>query len=124
MLTGIGDERRRQWRTAVDQCAQPGGDWLGFSGAKRRGRRGVYIDAEDWNKHRGSRSDSIAERNRASAGFLRQEVEHDDVIACVIVGPSSQRERKQRGERGRSGDDDGPFLGWPGLELGCGQFFF
>ena len=41
--------------------------------------------------------------------------------------------KEKREKRGRPGagelaglaqDDDGPVMGWPGLELGCGQFLF
>ena len=68
-----------------------------------------------------------SQRNRRGfpLGFVRGvRVHHGDVEVMSGGACSSAREKKQRGERGRSGDDDGPFLGWPGLELGCGQFFF
>ena len=42
----------------------------------------------------------------------------------TTVSGERKKGRRARREGGPVGDDDGPFLGWPELELGCGQFLF
>ena len=87
---------------------RPGGDLVRVLGRDRSGWGGVYMDAEDWNKHREFRSDSIAERNRASAGFWSWRLNTACVIACIIAGPTRQREKGERPERGRCWAAGGP----------------
>ena len=120
---------RRRTRTRWPRPGQNGGDLARVLEGKKSGRGEVYMDVEDWNKHRDFRSDSIAERNRASAGFWSWRLNAAGVIACVIAGPTHQREKGERPERGRCWAAGGPARcarargckwagwGWPACSL-------
>ena len=82
------------------------------------------MDANKSNKSRVIRTDLIRSSSRIRA------LEIEDPMMSAHTSPWGPhvgvgRKRKEGEEREAGcGDDDGPFLGCPGLELGCGQFVF